>query len=122
MQDRIRLTRSNILVHELCKDPIRDFDEPRNVGIVVCGNEKHPDVALGDKVFYGETNGYYLELNGEKFCILSYREILGKIIGDCDRESIHVGRYHDIDELIEKMTQSRFLGENPINVCENTFL
>lgn len=121
MQDRIKLTRSNILVHELCQDPFLDFDKPRNVGVVVCGNNKHDDVSLGDIVFYGETNGCYIELNGEKYCLLAYREILGKIDGEVTASSISVGRYQDLDEILDKMTQSQLLGGNPINICENTF-
>lgn len=121
MEKSIKLTRNNFLVEELCKDTLIDFDSPRNVGIVVCGNDKYDDVKVGDKVFFGETNGYMIELNNTRYCLLSHNEIIGVIEGDCGREDIVVGRYHDLDEYIDKLTQRNLLGGNPINITEGTF-
>lgn len=121
MEKSIKLTRNNFLVEELCKDALIDFDSPRNVGVVVCGNEKHEDVKVGDKVFFGETNGYMIELNGIRYCLLSHSEILGIIEGECGREDIVVGRYHDLDDYIDKLTQKNLLGDNPINIHEGMF-
>lgn len=121
MEKSIKLTRNNFLVEELCKDALLDFDSPRNVGVVVCGNEKHKDVKVGDKVFFGETNGYMIELNGIRYCLLSYSELIGVIEGECSREDIVVGRYHDLDDYIDKLTQKNLLGDNPINIYEGMF-
>jgi hypothetical protein len=121
MEKSIKLTRNNFLVEELCKDALLDFDSPRNVGVVVCGNEKYEDVKVGDKVFFGETNGYMIELNGIRYCLLSYSEMLGIIEGECGREDIIVGRYRDLDDYIDKLTQKNLLGDNPINIHEGMF-
>lgn len=121
MEKSIKLTRNNFLVEELCKDALIDFDSPRNVGVVVCGNEKHEDVKVGDKVFFGETNGYMIELNSIRYCLLSYSELIGIIEGKCSREDIVVGRYRDLDDYIDKLTQKNLLGDNPINIHEGMF-
>ena len=121
MEKLIKLTRNNFLVEELCKDTLIDFDSPRNVGVVVCGNDKYQDVKVGDKVFFGETNGYIIELNGIRYCLLSYNEMIGVINGECGREDIVVGRYYDLDDYIDKLTHMSLLGGNPINISESTF-
>ena len=47
--------------------------------------------------------------------------MLGIIEGECGREDIVVGRYRDLDDYIDKLTQKNLLGDNPINIHEGMF-
>lgn len=67
-------TASGIIIPDSAK-------EKENTGkVIAIGNIENAEITVGDKVFYKEFSGISTELNGKKYLILPYSDLIAKIV------------------------------------------
>jgi len=55
-------------------------EKPKFAKVVALSNIEGPEIAVGDIVFYKEYSGAEIELDGEKFLIVPYADVLAKLV------------------------------------------
>jgi chaperonin GroES len=55
-------------------------EKPKFAKVVALSNIENPEVAVGDVVFYKEFSGTEIELDGGKFLVVPYADILAKLV------------------------------------------
>ena len=55
-------------------------ERPKSGKVIALSNIETPEVAVGDTVLYKDYSGTEIELDGEKFLVVPYADILAKIV------------------------------------------
>ena len=55
-------------------------EKPKFAKVVALSNIEGPEIAVGDIVFYKEYSGTEIELDGGKFLIVPYADVLAKLV------------------------------------------
>ena len=55
-------------------------EKPKFARVVALSNIEGPEIAIGDIVFYKEYSGTEIELDGGKFLVVPYADILAKLV------------------------------------------
>ena len=55
-------------------------EKPKFAKVVALSNIEGPEIAVGDIVFYKEYSGTEIELDGERFLVVPYADILAKLV------------------------------------------
>jgi chaperonin GroES len=55
-------------------------EKPKFANVVALSNIEGPEIAIGDTVFYKEYSGTEIELDGGKFLVVPYADILAKLV------------------------------------------
>ena len=55
-------------------------EKPKFAKVVALSNIEGPEIAIGDIVFYKEYSGTEIELDGGKFLVVPYADILAKLV------------------------------------------
>jgi chaperonin GroES len=55
-------------------------EKPKFAKVVALSNIEGPEIAIGDIVFYKEYSGTEIELDGGRFLVVPYADILAKLV------------------------------------------
>jgi chaperonin GroES len=55
-------------------------EKPKFAKVVALSNIEGPEIAVGDVVFYKEYSGTEIELDGRKFLVVPYADVLAKLV------------------------------------------
>ena len=55
-------------------------EKPKFAKVVALSNIEGPEIAVGDVVFYKEYSGTEIDLDGGKFLVVPYADVLAKIV------------------------------------------
>ena len=55
-------------------------EKPKFAKVVALSNIEGPEIAVGDVVFYKEYSGTEIELDGGKFLVVPYADVLAKLV------------------------------------------
>ncbi len=55
-------------------------EKPKSGKVISMSNIENPEVAVGDTVIYKDYSGTEIELDGDKFLVVPYGDILAKIV------------------------------------------
>jgi chaperonin GroES len=55
-------------------------EKPKFAKVVALSNIEGPEIAVGDVVFYKEYSGTEIELDGGKFLVVPYGDVLAKLV------------------------------------------
>ena len=55
-------------------------EKPKFAKVVALSNIDGPEIAVGDVVFYKEYSGTEIELDGNKFLVVPYADVLAKLV------------------------------------------
>ena len=55
-------------------------EKPKFAKVVSLSNLENPEIAVGDTVFYKEYSGTEIELDGKKFLVVPYDDIMAKLV------------------------------------------
>ncbi len=55
-------------------------EKPKFAKVVALSNIDGPEIAVGDVVFYKEYSGTEIELDGGKFLVVPYADVLAKLV------------------------------------------
>jgi chaperonin GroES len=55
-------------------------EKPKSGKVISMSNIENPEVAVGDTVIYKDYSGTEIELDGDKFLVVPYADILAKIV------------------------------------------
>jgi chaperonin GroES len=55
-------------------------EKPKFAKVVALSNIEGPEIAVGDIVFYKEYSGTEIELDGGKFLVVPYADVLAKLV------------------------------------------
>lgn len=55
-------------------------EKPKFAKVVALSNLENPEIAVGDVVFYKEFSGTEIEMDGKKYLVVPYADILAKIV------------------------------------------
>jgi chaperonin GroES len=55
-------------------------EKPKFAKVTALSNIENPEVSVGDVVFYKEFSGTEIELEGKKFLVVPYADILAKLV------------------------------------------
>jgi len=55
-------------------------EKPKFAKVVALSNIEGPEIAVGDTVFYKEYSGTEIELDGGKFLVVPYADVLAKLV------------------------------------------
>jgi len=55
-------------------------EKPKSGKVISMSNIESPEVAVGDVVIYKDYSGTEIELDGDKFLVVPYADILAKIV------------------------------------------
>jgi len=55
-------------------------EKPKSGNVISMSNIENPEVAVGDTVIYKDYSGTEIELDGDKFLVVPYGDILAKIV------------------------------------------
>jgi len=67
-------TASGIIIPDTAKE------KPKFAKVVALSNIEGPEIAVGDVVFYKEYSGTDIELDGSKFLVVPYDDVLAKLV------------------------------------------
>lgn len=55
-------------------------EKPKSGSVIALSNIESPEIAVGDIVIFKDYSGTEIDLDGEKFLVLPYADILAKIV------------------------------------------
>lgn len=55
-------------------------EKPKFAKVTALSNIEGPEIAVGDIVFYKEYSGTEIELDGQKFLVVPYADVLAKLV------------------------------------------
>ena len=55
-------------------------EKPKSGSVIALSNIESPEIAVGDTVIFKDYSGTEIDLDGEKFLVLPYADILAKIV------------------------------------------
>jgi chaperonin GroES len=55
-------------------------EKPKFAKVTALSNIDSPEIAVGDTVFYKEFSGTEIEIDGKKYLVVPYADILAKIV------------------------------------------
>jgi len=55
-------------------------EKPKFAKVVALSNIEGPEIAVGDIVFYKEYSGTEIELDGDRFLVVPYADVLAKLV------------------------------------------
>jgi chaperonin GroES len=55
-------------------------EKPKFAVVVALSNIENPEIAVGDTVYYKEYSGNEIELEGRKYLVLPYADVLAKLV------------------------------------------
>jgi chaperonin GroES len=55
-------------------------EKPKFARVVALSNIEGPEIAVGDVVFYKEYSGTEIELDGGKFLVVPYEDVMAKLV------------------------------------------
>lgn len=55
-------------------------EKPKFAKVTALSNIEGPEIAIGDIVFYKEYSGTEIELDGQKFLVVPYADVLAKLV------------------------------------------
>lgn len=67
-------TASGIIIPDTAKE------KPKFAKVVALSNIENTEIAVGDTVFYKEYSGSEIELEGKKYLVLPYMDVLAKLV------------------------------------------
>ena len=67
-------TASGIIIPDTAKE------KPKFAKVVALSNIEGPEIAVGDVVFYKEYSGTDIELDGAKYLVVPYDDVLAKLV------------------------------------------
>lgn len=67
-------TASGIIIPDTAKE------KPKFAKVVALSNIENAEIAVGDTVFYKEYSGSEIELEGKKYLVLPYEDVLAKLV------------------------------------------
>ncbi len=67
-------TASGIIIPDTAKE------KPKFAKVTALSNIEGPEIAVGDTVFYKEYSGTEIEMDGKKFLVVPYADILAKLV------------------------------------------
>ena len=67
-------TASGIIIPDTAKE------KPKFAKVVALSNIENAEIAVGDTVFYKEYSGSEIELEGKKYLVLPYMDVLAKLV------------------------------------------
>lgn len=67
-------TASGIIIPDTAKE------KPKFAKVVALSNIENAEIAVGDTVFYKEYSGSEIELEGKKYLVLPYADVLAKLV------------------------------------------
>jgi len=67
-------TASGIIIPDTAKE------KPKFAKVTAMSNIDGPEIAVGDIVFYKEYSGTEIEMDGDKFLVVPYEDILAKLV------------------------------------------
>ncbi len=67
-------TASGIIIPDTAKE------KPKYAKVVAMSNIESPEISVGDVVFYKEFGGNEIELDGKKYLVIQYADILAKLV------------------------------------------
>lgn len=73
-QNDVQKTAGGIYIPDTAKE------KPKFAKVVALSNIDGPEIAIGDIVFYKEYSGTEIEVDGNKFLVVPYDDILAKLV------------------------------------------
>ncbi len=70
----VQKTPGGIIIPDTAKE------KPKFAKVTALSNIDSPEIAVGDTVFYKEFSGTEIEIDGKKFLVVPYADILAKIV------------------------------------------
>jgi len=67
-------TASGIIIPDSAKE------KQKHAKVVALGNIENPQVKVGDTVYYKEFSGTETELDGKKYLVIAYADLLAKVV------------------------------------------
>jgi chaperonin GroES len=67
-------TASGIIIPDTAKE------KPKFAKVIAMSNIEGPEVAVGDMVFFKEYSGTEIEMDGNKYLVVPYADILAKLV------------------------------------------
>ncbi len=67
-------TASGIIIPDTARE------KPKFAKVVALSNIEGPEIAVGDTVFYKEFSGTEIEMDGAKYLVVPYADVLAKIV------------------------------------------
>ena len=67
-------TASGIIIPDTAKE------KPKYAKVIALSNIEGPEIAVGDVVFYKEYSGTEIELDGGKYLVVPYEDVLAKLV------------------------------------------
>lgn len=119
LSKKVKLTRLNVLVKERNSGRLllsEDYQIPTNTGIVLAVSPSVTKVKLQENIFYGKQAGVYVYLNGERYVLLSEREIFGIVDPTLTIDEFEIGETTDLIKLAEDMKKYYSLTGNDLNL------
>jgi len=55
-------------------------EKPKSGSVIALSNIESPEIAVGDTVIFKDYSGTEIDLDGEKFLVMPYADILAKIV------------------------------------------
>ena len=55
-------------------------EKPKFAKVVALSNLENPEIVVGDIVFYKEYSGTEIELDGNKFLVVPYADVMAKLV------------------------------------------
>ena len=74
-QDDVKKTAGGIYIPDTVNQ-----EKPKFAKVVALSNIDGPEVAVGDVVFYKEYSGTEIDIDGSKFLVVPYDDILAKLV------------------------------------------
>jgi chaperonin GroES len=74
VDEDVQTTPGGIIIPDTAKE------KPKFAKVTALSNIDSPEIAVGDTVFYKEFSGTEIEIDGEKFLVVPYADILAKIV------------------------------------------
>ena len=73
-QNDVQKTAGGIFIPDTAKE------KPKFAKVVALSNIDGPEIAIGDVVFYKEYSGTEIDVDGNKFLVVPYDDILAKLV------------------------------------------
>lgn len=74
-QEEIQQTAGGIYIPDTAT-----IEKPKVAKVIALSNIDGPEIAVGDVVFYKEYSGTEIDLDGSKFLVVPYDDILAKLV------------------------------------------